>query len=223
MSNVTRSDLRPLAVAARCLSVQVNSYRKHLESGAGSGLSRMALAQILARPLADVEEELIRLDVSPSDPLPLWTRLHHPNAPYLVNALSILARAVCEMRGGEKHFGRGAANRSFLPMRCIAQAANLATAVDLLAENVTTESEPQSPVEAMPPRTTKIANAIALLSTHPTLTNEEIAERVPCNAKYLSQSKQFKAARKAIKETGAREHRRDKKQRGTEMNEYENE
>jgi hypothetical protein len=51
-------------------------------------------------------------------------------------------------------------------------------------------------------RPSKIALAIAVLSEHPDWTNAEIATRVHCNVKSLSNSKKFKAARNAIKAAG---------------------
>jgi hypothetical protein len=62
-------------------------------------------------------------------------------------------------------------------------------------------------------RPSKIATAMALLQNHPTWTNEEIAERVPCNAKYLSQHKGFKAARKVVKDAGRSERPKGSKDR----------
>jgi hypothetical protein len=73
------------------------------------------------------------------------------------------------------------------------------------------------------PNASVIARALAILKDHPDWPVAKIADAVPCNSKYLSQSMTFRAARKAIKEAGAAEFRRAKKHRGRDMDEYEDE
>ena len=69
----------------------------------------------------------------------------------------------------------------------------------------------------------KITLATAILMENPDLTNLEVASRVPCNVKYLSQSSDFKKVRNTIKVMGSLKLRHSKKSRGSDMDEYANE
>jgi hypothetical protein len=63
----------------------------------------------------------------------------------------------------------------------------------------------------------KEATAIALLIEHPDWSNQQIAEAVGCNVKYLSQAKKFRAARAAVRGIGQESLRRSGKYRGNDM------
>lgn len=69
-------------------------------------------------------------------------------------------------------------------------------------------------------RPSKVATAIAILSEQPGLTNEQIAEMVPCHPKTLSNSEKFRAAREAIKSVGQESHRKSRRNRGANMEDY---
>lgn len=55
----------------------------------------------------------------------------------------------------------------------------------------------------MPQSDSKLASALVKLMDHPHWTNRQIAEAVGCSKEYLSRSSKFRAARVALKRTGA--------------------
>lgn len=69
-------------------------------------------------------------------------------------------------------------------------------------------------------KASKLATALALLSEHPDWTTKGVALAVGCHPKYLSGSRRYKAARKAIKGIGQEDAIRGAKWRGTNMDQY---
>ena len=67
------------------------------------------------------------------------------------------------------------------------------------------ESSPPGAPKSPPKKPSKLATAMALLKLHPEWTVGTIASHAECNPKYLSQCKEFTAARKVVKEIGRRE------------------
>jgi hypothetical protein len=66
----------------------------------------------------------------------------------------------------------------------------------------------------------KINAALAILQRHPDWTNKQIAEKVVCHVKTLSNSDRFATAKKAIKEIGREDLLKAKKHRGRDMDAY---
>ena len=216
MSELTHSDLRALSAACRRFSQAVNDYRQGIELAA-SGLARIHLTACLCPPLADVEAELVRLGIEPEDTLPLFTRLRHHRHAQIVAALSAMVKAVVDLRGGPANYGIGSrsivgTNRDFLARLGKAEAA---------ADALTHDDGDSVPSRPAARRMNKIAAAIAIKSEHPDWTNEKVAEEAGCHPKTLSKSKKYKMVCAAIKVVGAREHRPAGRNRGSDMEEYE--
>jgi hypothetical protein len=66
---------------------------------------------------------------------------------------------------------------------------------------------------------TKIALAIAYMSEHPELQDNEIASAVGCSPEHLSRNERYKAAREAIRESGRRDLRTPRQRNGNDTDE----
>jgi hypothetical protein len=69
-------------------------------------------------------------------------------------------------------------------------------------------------------RVDKLSLAIALLRKHPDWSDRKIASEVECSGAYLSQKKEWRAARKVIKGLGQESQHRDRRHRGHDMDQY---
>ena len=101
-----------------------------------------------------------------------------------------------------------------------------ASADDSSSSNVDATSEPDTTTSNAPTTKTnvsKIAIALGVLADHPDWTDKEIAKAAECSPATLSRNPKYRAARTAIRASGASGARRAARHRSTDMDKYEDE